>query len=140
MILDFELKENTIQIKSYEFALRIISLYRIFCKNNEFILSKQLLRSGTSIGANVEEALAGQSKADFISKMSIASKEARETHYWLRLLRDSRIMDTSETKQLLAESATMVNILTAIVKTSTTSATNSKSKIQNPKLAPKDSL
>jgi four helix bundle protein len=83
------LKENTIQIKSYEFALGIIALYRKLGNSNEFVLSKQLLRSGTSIGANVEEALAGQSRVDFISKMSIASKEARETNYWLRLLPDT---------------------------------------------------
>jgi four helix bundle protein len=82
-------KENIIQKKSYSFALRIIALYRNLCKANEFVLSEQLLRTATSIGANVEEAQAGQSKADFISKMSIASKEARETYYWLRLLRDS---------------------------------------------------
>lgn len=84
------MKDNLIQKKSYDFALQIIALYRKLCKANEFVLSKQLLRSGTSIGANVEEAQAGQSRADFISKMSIASKEARETNYWLRLLRDSR--------------------------------------------------
>jgi len=63
----------------------VINLYRGLIRQNEFVLSKQLLRSGTSIGANVEEALAGQSRADFLSKMSIASKEARESHYWLRV-------------------------------------------------------
>ena len=84
------MKDNIIQKKSYDFALTIIALYRNLVKGNEFVLSKQLLRSGTSIGANVEEAQAGQSRADFISKMSIASKEARETCYWLRLLRDSK--------------------------------------------------
>ncbi len=112
------MKDNVIQKKSYEFALRIIALYRKLCKGNEFVLSKQLLRSGTSIGANVEEAQAGQSRADFISKMSIASKEARETNYWLRLLRDSGTIDESEVKPLLAESEAIINILTSIVKTS----------------------
>lgn len=81
-------------------------------------MSKQLLRSGTSIGANVEEAQAGQSKADFISKMSIASKEARESNYWLRLLRDSGTVDSMEIDSLLLESESIINILTAIIKTS----------------------
>jgi len=76
--------------KTYKFALDIVILYRQMVRQSEFILSKQLLRSGTSIGANVEEAIAGQSRKDFISKMSIASKEARETNYWLRLIRDSK--------------------------------------------------
>ena len=84
--------------KSYSFALQIIRLYKSLLKQNEFVLSKQLLRSGTSIGANVEEALAGQSRADFLSKMSIASKEARETHYWLRLIRDSETISKTESR------------------------------------------
>ncbi len=82
------MKESVIKEKSYSFALQIIELYKELMKQNEYVLSRQLLKSGTSIGANVEEALAGQSRADFLSKMSIASKEARETKYWLRLLRD----------------------------------------------------
>ena len=114
--VDKELRDNLVREKSYAFALQIISLYRTLCKNSEFVLSKQLLRSGTSIGANVEEALAGQSKADFISKMSIASKEARESNYWLRLLRDSGICEENEIEPLLAESTAIINILTAIVK------------------------
>lgn len=128
------MKDNIIQKKSYEFALQVIALYRKLCKSNEFVLSKQLLRSGTSIGANVEEAQAGQSKADFISKMSIASKEAREANYWLRLLRDSRTIDEIEVKLLLAESEAIINILTSIVKTSGANAINSKLKIQHSKL------
>ena len=75
------MKENVIRQKSCDFALKIIALYRKLLKEKEFILSKQVLRSGTSIGANVEEAQAAQSRADFISKMSISSKEARETCY-----------------------------------------------------------
>jgi four helix bundle protein len=114
----FDMKENLIQQKSYDFALKIIRLYRNLCKANEFVLSKQVLRSGTSIGANVEEAQAGQSRADFISKMSIASKEARETNYWLRLLRDSGTIDKIEAGALLVESESIINILTSIVKTS----------------------
>ena len=124
------MKENVIQKKSYDFALQIVLLYQKLCKANEYVLSKQILRSGTSIGANVEEAQAGQSRADFVSKISIASKEARETCYWLRLLRDSNTIAESEADVLLSEAESIINILTAIVKT--TSQNNSKFKIQNP--------
>ena len=112
------MKENLIRQKSYDFALNVVALYRQLVKGNEFILSKQLLRSGTSIGANVEEAQAAQSRADFISKMSIASKEARETCYWLRLLRDSNSVSRCEAGPILAEAESIVSILTSIVKTS----------------------
>ena len=104
------------QQTSYAFSLSVISLYRDLIRQNEFVLSKQLLRSGTSIGANVEEALAGQSRADFLSKMSIASKEARESHYWLRLLRDSKTLSPAKVEPLLAESQSLINLLTSIVK------------------------
>ena len=80
------MKQNVIKDKSFDFALRIIALYKLLTEEKEFILSKQLLCCGTSIGANIEEAIAAQSKKDFISKLSIASKEARETKYRLRLL------------------------------------------------------
>ena len=83
--------ENIIIDKTFNFSLNIISLFKKLQENKEFIISKQLLKSATSIGANVEEATAAQSKRDFINKMSIASKEARETKYWLRLLNDSEI-------------------------------------------------
>ncbi|MBI4972631.1 MAG: four helix bundle protein, partial [Candidatus Omnitrophica bacterium] len=79
-------KDNLIQQKSFDFALAIIDLYKKLTIAKEFVISKQLLRSATSIGANIEEAIAGQSKKDFLHKMAIASKEARETRYWLRLL------------------------------------------------------
>lgn len=110
--------KNVIQEKAYNFALSIIDLYKKMEIQNEYTLSKQLLRSGTSIGANVEEASAAQSKKDFISKMSIASKEARETNYWLRLLRDSKLCDGVDLKGLISESEEIIKILTAIVKTS----------------------
>jgi len=80
-------------------------------------MAGQLLRCGTSIGANIEEALAGQSKKDFLSKMSIASKEARETNYWLRLLRDSDILDERQSTSILEESEELIKLLTSIVKT-----------------------
>jgi len=86
-------EENVIQQKSYAFALRIIQLYRYLAQEKkEFVLAKQILRSGTAIGANVEEAIGAQSKKDFLSKMAIAYKEARETKYWLRLLKDTKYL------------------------------------------------
>jgi len=87
-------------------------------KQNEFIFSKQVVRSGTSIGANLEEALAGQSRKDFIAKMAISSKEARETNYWLRLLRDSQLCKNIDYTNLINESEEIIKILTSIVKTS----------------------
>lgn len=95
----------------------------------EYILSKQVVRAGTSIGANVEEALAGQSRKDFISKMSIASKEARECNYWLRLLRDGDFISGERIEALIKESEEIIRILTSIVKT--TSTKNSKLKTNN---------
>ena len=84
-------EDNLIQKKTFDFALKIIQFYSDCKSQNEFILSKQILRCGTSIGANVEEAIAAQSKKDFISKLSIANKEARETKYWLKLYQSSNL-------------------------------------------------
>ena len=109
--------QNTIREMTFEFSLEIIKLYKILIENKEYVLSKQLLRSATSIGANVEEANAGQSKRDFIAKMSIASKEARETKYWLRLLDKSQIVIQDFTSYLTAIEH-IINIITKIVKTS----------------------
>lgn len=106
-----------IRERSYHFALKVIPFCRELRHNREYELSRQLLKAGTSIGANVEEATAGQSRADFLSKMSIASKEARETRYWLRLIADSNLAPAETVQPLLAESEALVNILTAIVKT-----------------------
>lgn len=84
-------KENIVQEKSYSFALRIIQLNQLIVNNSkEYVIAKQVLKSGTSIGANIEEAIGAQSRNDFKAKLSISYKEARETHYWLRLLRDSQ--------------------------------------------------
>ena len=115
-------KRNLIQEKSYAFALQAISEYRNLLLTKEFVLSKQMLRAATSIGANVEEGLGGQSRADFISKMSIAHKEARETNYWLRLLRDSDLMDKRRADVLLKESVEIMSILASIVKTTRASS------------------
>jgi four helix bundle protein len=122
-------EKSLIKKRTYEFALRIIDLYRMLISANEYVLSKQLLKAGTSIGANVEEAIAGQSRADYLSKMSIASKEARESNYWLRLIKDSKILESHDVDALLAESSEIIRILTSIVKT--TSLNNSKLKIKN---------
>lgn len=110
-------KPNIIKERSYEFSLKIIQLYRALCKQNEFVMAKQVLKSGTSIGANVEEAAAAQSRKDFISKMAIASKEARETNYWLRLLRDSDVCHGTDYASIIDESEELIKILTSIVKT-----------------------
>lgn len=109
-------KKNIIKDKSFAFALTIIELYRKLVDEKEYVISKQLLKSGTSIGANVEEAIAGQSRKDFIAKMSISSKEARETKYWLKLL-DKSELTKIDVKSYLKEIEHIVRILTSIVKT-----------------------
>ena len=112
--------DNLIREKSYAFALQIIKLCKQLEQSREYVMARQLLKAGTSNGANVEEALAGQSRADFVAKMSIASKEARETNYWLRLLKDGEIIEQSLASRLLDDSKELINILTAIVKTTQT--------------------
>jgi TIGR02436 family protein len=111
--------ENIAQNKSKAFALRIIKLYKFLCsEKQEYILSKQLLRSGTSIGANIREAENGFSKRDFTAKMSIALKEAAETAYWLELLFESEIITKEQFDSIYIDNEEMLKLLTAIVKTS----------------------
>ncbi len=110
-------KQNLILDKSFDFAIKIISLYQELKNKNEYVLSKQVLRSGTSVGANIEEAIGGHSKKDFIAKMVIAFKEARETRYWLRLLDRSQLVK-HDYKPYLNEIQDIINILTAIIKSS----------------------
>jgi four helix bundle protein len=110
------MKDNIIVTKTFDFALSIVNLFVQLKKENEFIISKQILRSATSIGANVEEAIAAQSRRDFIHKMSIASKEARETKYWLRLLDKSNLTSISMSNYLI-EIEHILNIITKIIKT-----------------------
>ncbi|MBL7713514.1 MAG: four helix bundle protein [Chitinophagaceae bacterium] len=117
------MKENLVKTKSFEFALEAIQLYKLLLSKNEFVLSKQFLRAATSIGANVEEADAGQSKRDFIAKISIASKEAREANYWLRLLKASGFTDF-KFEELTRKSEELIRILTAIVKTAQSNSRN----------------
>jgi len=114
---------NIVLDKAFHFAIRVVNLYKFLCKDKkEYILSKQLLRSGTSIGANINEAQAGQSKNDFIAKMAIASKEARESKYWIKLLIETKYLDKEDghTKSLLNEIEEIIKLLTSIVKTSQT--------------------
>jgi len=110
--------DNPIQAKSYTFALRMVKLYQFLCdENKEFVLSKQIVRSGTSIGANVEEAIGAQSGKDFLSKMNIAYKEARETHYWLRLLRDSEMLSSDQAASIIDDCEEFLKISGSIIKT-----------------------
>ncbi len=110
------MRENPIRDRSYDFALRVIRLSRELESRREHVLSRQVLKAGTSIGANVVEALAAQSRRDFISKMSIASKEARECNYWLRLITDSGLLLRERLQPLTTESEELILILTSIVK------------------------
>lgn len=112
------MKENIIKDKSYEFALRIVKLYKYLIESKkEYVLAKQILRSGTSIGANIEEAVGAQSKNDFISKMSIAYKEARESHFWIRLLKDSGYLNIKQSESLLKDIEEILKLITSIQKT-----------------------
>lgn len=121
------MKENILKTKSYEFALRIIKLYQgLSLERKEFVLSKQILRSGTSIGSNIEEANQAESKKDFIHKLGIAQKEANETHYWIRLLSDSELIDTSDSKQLKNDCEELIKLITSSIKTAKTNLNNSE--------------
>ena len=111
-------EENVILEKSYAFALKIMSLARLIRDQREYDLASQLWRAGTSIGANVEEAQAAQSRADFRSKMAIAAKEARESHYWLRLTRDGNVLTESQIEPVIEEIESIKRMLTTIVKSS----------------------
>ncbi len=109
-------KENVIREKSFAFALRIVNLYKyLHREKKETVLSKQVLRSGTSIGANIEEALGGQSDKDFLSKLSISYKEARETVYWIRLLSASDYIDENQAKSLISDADELCKILASIL-------------------------
>ncbi|MGE0587753.1 MAG: four helix bundle protein [Cyclobacteriaceae bacterium] len=110
------MKENVILDKSIHFSLSVIQLYKKLIAANEFVMSKQLLRSATSIGANIHEAQAGVSKRDFANKMAIASKEAREVKYWLVLLDKSQYIEMDYTKYM-NDVTELIKMLTAIVKT-----------------------
>jgi len=112
------MKENIIAVKTYQFAIKIVNLSKELTVEREYILSKQILKSGTSIGANVEEAIGGISKKDFRAKMSISYKEARETQYWLRLLKDTNYISTKKFDELNNDLVSILKILFRIIETS----------------------
>ncbi|MBP5556212.1 MAG: four helix bundle protein [Bacteroidales bacterium] len=111
-------KKSVLRDKSYAFAVRMVKFYQ-FLRNekSEFVLSKQILRSGTSIGANIEEASGTQSCKDFTAKLHIALKEARETHYWIRLLHDTDFISSEQCDDLLKDAEEIIALLTASLKT-----------------------
>ena len=113
-----EIKENIIKDKSYKFALRIIKLYQFLSvQKQEFVLSKQVLRSGTSIGANIEEANGAVSRKDFVNKLYTAHKESRETRYWINLLRDSGYIEANASDSLIADCDDLIKITGKIIST-----------------------
>ena len=112
-------KRNIIIEKSFSFSVRIVELYKLLrFKKNEYVLSKQILKSGTSIGANIAEAQEAQSKKDFISKLYISIKETSETKYWLKLLTKTKFIDENYSQVLHKKLSEIHNLLTAIIKTS----------------------
>jgi len=112
------LEPNIIETKSFEFAIRIVNLYKhLASKKKEYVMSKQLLRCGTSIGANVAEAQKAQTRADFHTKMNIAMKEANETYYWIRLLHKTNYLSEREFSSLEQDIKEIIAIITAICKT-----------------------
>ena len=109
--------ENVVEIKSFEFAVRVVNLYKYLrISKKEYVLSKQMLRSGTSIGANVAEAQQAQSRADFLSKLNIALKETTETKYWLRLLKETDYLEAVEYHSIYKDCVEIEKILVSIVK------------------------
>ena len=111
-------RQNIIKEKSFLFAIEIVGLYNVLAQKKEFVLSKQVLRSGTSIGANVRESEHAQSKADFIHKLSIALKEANETEYWLDLLYETKYLGQIEFENIKPKIIELLKLLTSIINTS----------------------
>jgi len=114
-------EENIIVEKSYHYAVRCVNLYKYLCNERQnYIIGKQLLRSGTSIAANVKEGIRGQTNPDFVAKMNIALKEASETEFWIELLRDTEYITQAQAESMLADNIELIKILTSIVKSSNT--------------------
>ena len=112
-------KENLVQVKSYAFAVRVVNLYKdIISRHREYALGKQILRAGTSIGANVEETIGAQSDRDFVAKLSIAYKEAREASYWLRLLHDTGYLQHRIFQSMSSDCEELKRLLYSIINTS----------------------
>ena len=112
------MKENVVMSKSFSFAIRMVNMYRVLCGRKEYVLSKQLLRSGTAIGALLREAEHAQSMADFINKLSVALKEANEAEYWILLLHKTRYISNREFESVIVDCREIVRLLISIVKTS----------------------
>lgn len=120
------MKNNVLMDKSFAFAIRVVNMYKYLCEEKkEFVLSKQVLRSGTSIGANCREAKRGQSDADFVSKLSIALKEADETQYWLELLFMTDFLSQELYESICADCEELIKLLVSIIKTSKSKKQNS---------------
>jgi len=121
-IMNYELwimSDNIIKTKSFQFAIRIVNLYKqLISEKNEYVLSKQILRSGTSVGANVREGVNAQSKADFIHKLSIAQKECDETLYWLELLKETKYIEDILFTDIYNDATELLKILRSIIITS----------------------
>lgn len=111
-------KKNIVKEKSFAFAIEIVNLYKVLADKKEFVLSRQLLRSGTSIGANVRESEHAESKADFIHKLSISLKEANETEYWLDLLNETNYLSELEFQNIKYKIVELLKLLTSIINTS----------------------
>ena len=125
------MKDNIIQLKSYDFAVRIVRLAQFLVDDKkEFYLSKQIIRSGTSIGANVEESSSGYTKKDFIFKMGISLRESKETRFWLRLLHDTAYIDDKLYDSLLSDCNELISILTRIIQTSKKNLSDEKDNIK----------
>jgi four helix bundle protein len=119
--------DNVVQSKSYVFAIKVVNVYKLLTNSKaEFVLSKQLLRSGTAVGALVEEAIGAQTDKDFLHKLTIAYKEARETKYWIRLLEDTGYLNEKETIEILKDAEELLRLIGSIQKTM-------KLKIKSPK-------
>ena len=112
------MQTNVVKEKSFAFALRIVKLYQLLCEQKkEYVISKQLLRSGTAVGALVREAEQAESRADFVHKLAIALKEANETEYWLDLLYHSKYLEETHYNSIAADSKDLLRLLTSIIKT-----------------------
>ena len=119
--------DNILVIKSFAFAVRVVNLYKYLCsEKREYILSKQLLRSGTSVGANISEAQDAQSRNDFISKLSIALKEARESKYWIELLKETDYLTDKEANNILEDLIEIIKLLVSIIKSTKENQNNGK--------------
>ncbi len=119
--------ESILKTKSFRFAVRIVNLYKYLCEEKkEFILSKQILRSGTSVGANIREAEHSESKADFVHKMAVAQKEINEAIYWLELMRETEYISTQEFESINANAVEIIKMITSSIKTAKSKLTTNR--------------